>query len=325
MEATTLAPTARSAPPPATIKLAPLTQHIGAQVVDLDLNDVPDDRWRMHQLKDALAQHRVLLLRGQKLSPQALCAIGSLWGPLMDVRQVGNGAIHVPGSDRIKVISNARDASGLRLGDGNSAAQIWHVDASYWEAPPGVTIFYARKTPVPPPKTAFMDMLKVYETLPPTLKDQIAPLRAIHHQYPRGVERQIDETGPSLPLEQRLAGRSQPLVRRHLATGKPLLFLPFRRDCIVEGMNEADSRALLDTLWDHTERSPFFGAMGLEADDVVIWDNSAVVHRREGWPESAARVMWHVTAAGEVPTPMFQKHVVNINALGYDGRGDPSY
>jgi taurine dioxygenase len=150
-------------------------------------------------------------------------------------------------------------------------------------------------------------------------------MRAIHHQYPRGVERQIDETGPSLPLEQRLAGRSQPLVRRHLATGQPLLFLPFRRDCIVEGMNEADSRALLDTLWDHTESSPFFGAIGLEADDVAIWDNSAVVHRREGWPDGEARVMWHITAAGEVPTPMFQKHVVNINALGYDGRGDPSY
>lgn len=33
----------------------------------------------------------------------------------------------------------------------------------------------------------------------------------------------------------------------------------------------------------------------------------------------------HLTAAGEVPTPMYQEKVVNINALGYDGKGDPGY
>jgi alpha-ketoglutarate-dependent taurine dioxygenase len=96
LEAASLEPATRSAPSPATIKFVPLTQHIGAQVLDLDLNDVPHDRWRVHQLKDALGQHQVLLLRGQKLSPQTLCAIGSLWGPLMDVRQVGNGASTYP-------------------------------------------------------------------------------------------------------------------------------------------------------------------------------------------------------------------------------------
>lgn len=325
MPANALAQHAKNSEHGSSLDLELLSPHIGVEVKGLDLNTVPHDPWRTYQLKSALASHRVLLLRGQKLSPQALCNVAELWGPLMDVRQVGNGAIHVPGYDKIKVISNVRDAAGHRLGDGNNAEQIWHVDASYWEAPPGITVFYARQTPNPPPKTAFMDMVKVYESLPAALKDRIATLRVIHHQYPRGVERQIDESRPSLPLEKRLAGRAHPLVRRHIATGEPLLFLPFRRDCIVEGWGEAESRELLQTLWEHTWRSPWQHAVGLQADDVAIWDNSAVVHRREGWPETEGRVMWHLTAAGEVPTPMFQEKVVNLNALGINGQGDSEY
>lgn len=310
------------------IRSRKLAEHIGREIVDFDLRLLATgtpDPWLLFQIKDALAHARVLLLRGQSLRPDEISAVARHWGPLMDVRQAGNGAVHIPGNDYIKVISPVRDESGRRLGDGNSEAQIWHVDASYWEAPPGVTIFYAQCAPSPPPKTMFMDMVKVYASLPEATKARIAKLRVIHHQYPRGVEAGIDASSQSLPLATRLAGRAHPLVRRHLATGEPLLFLPFRRDCIVEGWNESDSRALLEALWRHAWDSPCVGAIGLEAGDVAIWDNTGVTHRREGWNADSPRIMWHLTAAGEVPTPMYQEKVVNINALGYDGKGDPGY
>ena len=134
----------------------PLCEETGVETRGLDLATLLDDPWHVFQLKTLLAEHRVVLLRRQQLSPDALYRLAGLWGPLMDVRQVGNGARHVPGHDRIKVISNARDEEGRRVGDGNTAEQIWHVDASYWEAPPGVTLFYARRTPDPAPRTALV-------------------------------------------------------------------------------------------------------------------------------------------------------------------------
>jgi taurine dioxygenase len=88
---------------------------------------------------------------------------------------------------------------------------------------------------------------------------------------------------------------------------------------------QSASKELLTGLWDFVDqRRPNWSA-ALEAGDVVVWDNRALVHRRQGWPEDVERVMWHLTVSGEVPTPMYPPRVVNINALGYDQQGDPDY
>ncbi|MDO8276515.1 MAG: TauD/TfdA family dioxygenase [Burkholderiaceae bacterium] len=304
---------------------APLSEHIGADLAGVIVQDILEDDWLDYRVKQELGEHLVLRLRSQEASAGTMVELAKRFGPLMDVRQVGNGALHVPGHDEIKVISNIFDGSGRRLGDGNASAQIWHVDASYWEAPPGVTIFYARQTPAHPPKTWFLNMIKVYESLPEDIRNTIAQLRVIHHQYPRGVELGVHEDGPSLPLETRSAGILHPLVRRHLPTGRPILFLPYRRDCVIPGWSQEDATALLTQLWDIAESSPYQTAVALEPGDVVIWDNRGIVHRRDSWSANEGRLMWHLSSQGEVPTPMFPPKVVNINALGIDGTGDKSY
>ena len=58
----------------------------------------------------------------------------------------------------------------------------------------------------------------------------------------------------------------------------------------------------------------------LVADDVVIWDNAASVHCRDGWPDEQTRAVWHLLPEGEQPTPMFARRTVNANntaQLGY--------
>lgn len=302
-----------------------MSPQVGVEVLDVDVMTMLDDEWAFHQLKRALEEHLVVLARGQELGPDTLVRFAQLFGPAMDVRQVGNGAVHVPGTDLIKVVSNARDEQGRRLGDGNAAGQIWHVDASYWEAPPGTTVFYARQVPPDAPQTMFIDMRRVYASLPDPLKERIRDLRVQHHQYPRGVEEGVHRDGPSLPRDKRQIGAVHPLVRRHLGTHQPILFLPFRRDCLIPGLSDEESEDLLTQLWDIAAQSPARCAVTLEPDDLIIWDNAASVHRREAWPEDQARVIWQVLVFGEVPTPMYPPKVTNINALGYSGTGDEGY
>jgi taurine dioxygenase len=227
------------------------------------------------------------------------------FGPLLDTRRLGTCAHHLPGANVIKVISNGLAYDGRRLGDGNNSAQVWHSDASPWEVPPGHNAMYCRQAPDPAPHTFFISMTDVYASLPGKLRERISSLRVVHHQYPRHIDIEVARNAPSLPLAERLRGQVHPLVRRHMFTSRPALYLPTRRDSVVVGWTEAASRALLEELWDLVEGHSGVIGLRLEPDDLVIWDNTATQHSRKGWPPEQCRTVWHLGAEGEVPTPRF--------------------
>jgi taurine dioxygenase len=299
-----------------TIEITALTPDIGVDFSGVNLEQDAYDPGFVDELRRALNEHLLVRIRNQQISPGTMTSIAEHFGPLLDIRRASGNALHVPGHDMIKVISNQADpGTGRPLGDGNCSAQIWHSDSTTWEVPPGHIAFYCRVAPAPPPATRFLNMIKVYEALPEATKQRISSLKIMHHVFPRQIEVAIARDAPSLPVEERRVGRIHPLVRRHLPTNRPVLYLPVRRDSLVVGWTEADSRALLAELWEHTDASPFYVSAALEADDFVIWDNAATAHSRDGWPETAGRTMWHVSAEGEVPTPRFGRRAPNIIGL----------
>lgn len=299
-----------------TVQQTLLTPHIGVDFTGVDLEKDAHDADFVDTLRKALGQHLFVRIRNQQISPKTMTDLAANFGPLLDIRRAGGDALHVPGHDRIKVISNGTDPETARpLGDGNSSAQVWHSDSTTWEVPVGHIAFYCRTAPDPAPETRFLNMIKVYEELPETLKSRIAQLRVMHHVYPRQIEYAIAHEQPSLPLEDRRIGRIHPLVRRHLPTNRPVLYLPVRRDSLIVGWTESDSRELLEELWGYVDTSPYVVSAALLADDFVIWDNTATVHSRDGWPEEQVRTMWHVSAEGEVPTPVFGGRAPNIIGL----------
>lgn len=301
---------------PDSIQTQPITPHIGIQLSGLELEAIADDPDFIDRMKKLMAEHLVVFIpRQQNLSPGMLERFTARFGPLVNIKRAGNVAHHVPGYDWIKVISNGKAEDGIALGDGNASAQIWHSDSTPWEAPVGTIAFYCRKTVSSAPKTYFKNMIKVYEALPQAMKDRIARLRVIHHFYPRQIEVKIHAEGPSMPLEDRKLGFVHPLVRRHLPTGKSILYLPTRRDSLIVGMSEEESRALLTELWDFANAQEFDMGVALQPDDFVIWDNSATVHSRDGWDEGETRIMWHISAEGEVPVPLYPRRTVNTIGL----------
>ncbi len=292
-----------------------ITPHIGVQISGIDLETAASDAAFVDRLKKLMSEHLVVFFPKQHLSAAAFERLAALFGPLVNIKRAGNIAHHVSGYEWIKVISNGKAPDGINYGDGNASAQIWHSDSTPWEAPVGHIAFYCRQTVNPVPKTYFKNMIKVYAALPDSMKERINRLRVIHHFYPRQIEVKIHNEGASMSLEDRKLGMVHPLVRRHLATGLPFLYLPTRRDSLVVGLSEEESRALLTELWKFTDAQDFDLAVGLAPDDFVIWDNSATVHSRDGWPENLTRIMWHVSAEGEVPIPFFPRRTVNTIGL----------
>lgn len=300
---------------PGSIEVVPLGSSFGVELRGVEFEAVPASESFFDMVKKLLDRRFLVLIRNQKIAPLTMQAFMAGFGPLLDIRRHAGEAVHVPDAERIKVISNGLASDGRPLGDGYASAQIWHSDSTVFEAPPGHIGFYCRKTPNPVPQTHFIDMTRVYEDLPEAMKERIARMRVIHHFFPMQIEANVAATAPSLSVDDRRRGVLQPLVRRHLGTGRPILFLPTRRDSLIPGMSEAESLDLLSELWALIEASPHRLSHGLEPDDLLIWDNSATVHSRDGWPQDQERTMWHISAEGEVPIPWHPKRNVNIIGL----------
>jgi taurine dioxygenase len=284
----------------------PLSDDIGVEIQNAGFDQIRSDDVLRLFVREELARHRVVLFRNQRdIRANELSAFMSTFGPLLNIRAQNNNAHHVADDDIVKVISNMTAPDGRPLGDGNSSAQVWHSDGTVWEVPTATNAMYCRVAPTPAPKTSFLDMIKVYADLPAELKDRIRELRVIHHVYDRQLEVNIDRYGESLSHERRRQGTVHPLVRRHMATGAPILYLPTRRDSVLVGWSDQESRALLDELKGYVEQSTRSCSVGLVPDDLVIWDNTATLHSREGWPPRAGRAVWHVASEGEIPTPLY--------------------
>ena len=274
--------------------LRPLSGHIGAEVGNT-LEEIVASPELGAALVAAIDRHLMLHLHAPDADPAVMAKFSALFGPLID----GPGAC-AGGIKGLRIVANTVDAAGRPLPGSDTCTQIWHVDGSAESAPPARVVTYTALAAPSRPTTAWINMFKVYEALPGALQQRIAGLIAIHYALKGGVN--PDTQALVLPLEQRQKGPQRPLVCRHPANGKSYLHSPHRRDSVIPGMGEAESRALLDELWAHVEASPYRHTAVTGSGSCVVMDNRAVVHNRQGWPVTEPRTVWAITCAGPSPT-----------------------
>lgn len=283
--------------------LTPLGDAVGAAVAGIDVAEIgaSRDAAAVDALKRALGDHLMLRISGQTLSPGAYVAFARLFGPMQIRRREDNlGAEHIPDHPEIKVITNARTEDDRKAGDGSAAELMWHTDGSRQEQPQIYSFLYGRVVPAKPPRTFWLSMIAAYEALPAALKSEIAGRHAIHSVHNRSSEPQ-DVLGGGAALADRLVGPKHPLVRRHPDTRRSALYLPTRRDAIVDGLSPEASADLIGRLWDHVDGLDCIWGGALQPDDLVIWDNRTTVHRREAFDDSDRRIVHYLAAGAEPP------------------------
>ncbi|MDQ0471034.1 TauD/TfdA dioxygenase family protein [Labrys wisconsinensis] len=284
------------------ISVRPASAHLGADVSGLSFAEIVDrdDPDLFAQVSAALDRHLVLRFRDQPVDPERFVAFARHFGTLVNLKRAENvDALHVEEHPLIKVISNAYAADGRPLGDvNNSSQQIWHSDGCTQPAPPAKTFFFGRKAPANPPRTMWLHMVEVFRRMPEDLKATITPLSAIHSVHNNPNEIALFLRRGSIGMDKLREGTRHPLVCRHPSTGKPLLYLPRRRDTLIVGMDLAESREIMDRLWDFVLTQTCWWGAGMAENDLVIWDNLATLHGREGWESTEERVMWHVATTG---------------------------
>jgi taurine dioxygenase len=243
-------------------------------------------------IRRTLITHSVVVIRGMELVPVEQVALTRLLGEPEMASDMRN---HHPESVEILVVSN----SGSTRVVGN---QCWHSDRSFLPEPTRYTILRAHVVPPSGGDTLFADMVDAYEKLPPQWKtamvgamgvhsyDKIARLRAKTHDQP--VEKDYELKYPRV---------RHPVVRAHPETGTPALYVNELCLASIESARGTPIDVPVDKLLAHATDDRFTYRHRWQPGDVLIWDNTRVLHKAAALSPNVPRVLHRTTTAGTVP------------------------
>ena len=281
------------------LAIQPVSPVLGAEITGLDISK-PVDGETVSKLRRALAEHCVLIVRNQNLSPEQHIAFSRNFGPL---------AQHVlqdyllPGHSEIYVISNVKeDAKPIgRAG----AGQYWHSDLSYMAKPSMGSIMFAIEVPEGRGDTLFANMYEAYDALPADKKAYLKGKKAVH-DFAFTQQTQIAGKGLTKPASKEILAKtppvSHPVVRTHPESRRKALYVNPGMTTHLLDVSQDESRVLLDLLFAHAVRDEFIYRHRWQKGDVVFWDNRCSMHcALDDYGEEDRRLMWRTTIEGDEP------------------------
>jgi taurine dioxygenase len=277
------------------MQVVPLSDSLGAEIRGVDLRKLSDAEFA--QIHDAWLEHLVLRFRGQHLSDDDLQAFSARFGPLEKVplgrlrEKLSPEQFRKLGLENLYVtsISNIVE-DGVPLGGLGSGEAAWHSDMSYQEDPATGSILYAVEVPEHGGDTQFANQYAAYDALPDALRSRIENLTLKHDAVHTSVGKRrpgFDE----FESPEDVPGAIHPIVRPHGETGRPALYLGRRDWAFVPGLPIAEGEALLDELWRYAAPDENVLTQKWQVGDVVVWDNRAVLHRRDELDPNERRMM----------------------------------
>ena len=254
------------------------------------------DLWRalsqdiVDALEKAWSSQGVLVFRRQALSEEELVAFSGRFGaPDRIVRNDWAGS-----HPAVIQISNMKNSEGRSIGGLGSGELGWHTDQSYVANPATGSVLYMVEMPRDNANTYWANLHLAYEALPAATKRRIEGLRAVY-DYVRRQSTYDDEKPMSEELRRRTPPVAHPLVNTHPVTGHKSLYLDPTTTVGIDGLPEAEGRALLDELNDHATRPEFVYAHRWQIGDLVMWDNGFLLHRRDPFDPRQNRLLKRTT------------------------------
>ncbi len=269
----------------------------GAVVRGLDVSrpQSPDEIETILQLLD---EHLVIALPRQSLDLNRLEAFTDELGG----RDVTPFITPVDGRPHVlRVIKEPSDELNF--------ANAWHTDLTYLATPPAYTVLHAHEVPAAGGDTMWANQYLAYETLPDSVKDQIATLRATHSAgmaYGTGgyLESVAGKSSMTVaPSPDAYAVETHPIVIRHHRTGRAALFVNSVYTTGIEGMDASDAAALIARLSTHATHPNFTCRLRWEPEMLAIWDNNATQHFAINDYAGERRELFRTSVAGTEPEP----------------------
>lgn len=274
---------------------------IGADIVGFDFANAGADQ--LADVRKAWLDHSVIRFRGSKVSDaDQVDFTGALGEFVKHPRQLrGEEGAH-PEFEEILVIANA-DEAGKPGGTMGNRECRWHSDTYIVERPPAGAVLKAVKLPASGGNTYFSDMYAVYDDLPVSLKrDLDGRMIQLDTVYDGSMRVRVGMREPASKDIRTWPSIRHPIVRTHGETGRNALYLAAETPSAwIVGLPIDESTEILADLWRRVALTEYHWVQSWQPDDIVMWDNRCLKHRRDGWPAEDIRIMHRTTFRGERP------------------------
>ncbi len=263
------------------IETKALSPSLGVEVTGVA--DLLDDTL-VSRCVEALKWRGVLLVRGLHLDDEAQLAFSRRFG---EVVRLGGSEIF-----RVSLDPTVNPAAEYLKGTFH-----WHLDGTTDAVPIKASMLTARHVAMVGGGTEFASTYAAYENLSEQARKRYDDLRVVHSfeaaqrlLHPEPTEKQLAAWRTQTPQE-------TPLVWKR-RDGRRSLVIGATADHVV-GMDPAESRELLDELvaWSTQER--FRYTHDWRTDDLVLWDNTGILHRALPYDPSSERRLHRTTIVGD--------------------------
>lgn len=249
------------------------------------------------ELRRALAEHCVIFLRDQALTPDQQKAFARHFGPLATTPFIKPLDGH---PEMMRIVREADETRKQNFGG------RWHSDMTFSPEPVLGTCLYARESPAVGGDTLWTNQMLAFEALSPALQRTLEGLRVMHsarRSYgPQGAYADDDLKSMRISAsEEALKEVAHPCIRTHPETGRRILFVNWVYAIRFEGMTEEESAPLLDFLNRHSQRPEFQIRFRWRQGSLALWDNRSTQHLAVNDYAGYRRVMDRVTIAGDKP------------------------
>src|SRR5947208_15602290 len=145
------------------VEVTRLAGHIGAEITGVDIGTPLSDEV-IAKIREAILDHKVVLLRGQSLNYRRQVAFAERLGPLT----LGHPTLaSPPGQPLLEEIDSLKGGK----------ANYWHTDVTFVDQPPAFTLLHAVVIPPVGGDTLWTNTVTAYQGLPPELRDLADRLR----------------------------------------------------------------------------------------------------------------------------------------------------
>jgi len=280
------------------LTVTPLTPLIGAEISGIDLREeiTPETAAAMVQ---AWLDFGVIVIRGQKIDEHQQVRLARCFGEMIarprpkEMRAESQREKTDAYDGYTMLVPNIRE-KGKPIGSLPDGEMQFHSDMSYVEVPSRATILYGIEVPHEGGDTMFASTTAIYDALDNETKALLEGRNAMQG-FLHGTTLR-DNNAPHKSF-------SHPAVRIIPETGRKSLFISRLMTFAIEGLEPAQSDALLERLFDMIEEPRFRYNHKWRVGDVLIWDNRSTVHARTDFDPGERRLLRRFATQGEIPVP----------------------
>lgn len=272
-----------------TLTTKKLGASVGAEVLDVDATRLLEDVTLPQACMEALEENGVLVFRALHIDDDTQVAFSKR------LDDVGKAEPAAPP----RIFNVTLDPTKSATADYLRGTVYWHIDGAQDDVPSKATTLSAHVISEEGGETEFASTYAAYDDLTAAEKKRYDDLRVVH-----SLEASQRLVFPDPTPEQLAAWRSKPdkehpLVWRH-RSGRRSLVLGVSASHVV-GMEQAEGRALLDDLLERSTAPERVYRHEWQVGDLVIWDNTGVMHRVHPYDPASGREMHRTTMSGDEP------------------------